>query len=464
MMVESYRSSPESLDPAAAFSDVAHEILGRVYSGFLRYDGAGRLAPDLAIHHEATPERVSLRFSSDVAWHDGRPLSPGDVVETISRYGSDEYPFSTPFKTIGRVDVSTWPDVTFYLDRPSFAILHALTSRVLPAHVKDLDHNPIGTGFYRVGNRDAESISLVANPSYYRHPAAIPAVRCRTVPDPTTQYLELAAGSTDLAEVSIDLLRKAERDPDMISRVRVLSVPTRAVELLFFNLNRLTGLSFRRAITQCVNREEIVRYLYWGHARVVDTPFLDAEWKDDQAAVPGFNPGSASNGLDRPSTPARLTILYNSESSKRGQIAQVIQQSLIDHLGIEAVVIPFERGLFEKRLFSGDFDCAIYGFSFAADPDDVGNLYRSDSEYNVSAYRNRDVDELFAKAADLLPGEEKRSCYHLIQRTICDDLPSLPLLTYSIPMGVSRRLNIAAPAIIGDTYRFTREQNLWTFA
>ncbi len=463
-MVESYRSAPESLDPVAAFSDVAHEMLGRVYSGVLRYDGTGRLAPDLAIRYEATPEKVSLRFSSDVVWHDGRRLTPADVVETISRYSSDEYPFSAPFKTIGRVDVATWPDVTLHLDRPSFAILHALTSRVLPAHVKDLDHTPIGTGFYRVGNRDADSITLLANPSYHRHPALIPTVCCRTVPDPTTQYLELAAGSTDLSEISMDLLREAEGDPDMVSRVRVLSVPTRAVELLFFNMNRLPSLSVRRMIARCVNREEIVRYLYWGRGRVVDSAFLDPEWEEDDVTVPGFDPPSGSAGRDLQSLPARLAILYNSESSKRGQIAQVIQQSLIDHLGIEAVVLPLERGLFEKRLFSGDFDCAIYGFSFSADPDDVGNLYRSNSEYNVSAYRNRDVDDLFAKAADLLPGEEKRRCYGLIQRTICDDLPSLPLLTYSIPMGVSRRLTIVAPAIVGDTYRFTREQNLWTFA
>lgn len=476
-IVESYRSAPESLDPQRAFSDVAHEVFGRVYSGLLRYDRRGQLVGDLAIRFDATPDVISIELADEIWWHDGKRLMAEDVVDSLAKYSSSDYPFSTSMKAIRRVDVDAWPRVRILLERPSYAVLHALTSRILPSHVRDLDDTPVGTGFYRIENRDGEALTLKPHRRYHGHAASIECVRCKTVPDPTTQYLELGGGECDLAEIPIDLLQAASRDARLERRVQFLSIPSRAVEFLFFNLRRLGDRVIREAISLCVDRDQIARYLYWGHARSVESPFLDPEWRAPQITARNFDPQRASallqaagyerseGGLvSKEGKRVELTILHNADSTKRAQVAQVIQQSVSRGLGLGMKVVALEKTLYEKLLFRGDYDCAVYGFSFSADPDDLGNLYRSDSEFNASAFKNADVDELFSKARDLLPGKEKREYYAAIQRTIAAELPSLPLLTYNIPMGVSRRLAVVPPLVIGDTYRFTREQNLWTFA
>ncbi len=472
-IVEVYRSAPESFDPTIAFSDVAYELFGRIYSGLLRYDGEGRLVADLALNYESSSDAIRLILRETAKWHDGRPVIAADIIETMRRYSSKDYPFSAPFASIGKVDVARWPEVVLRLNRPSFALLHALTARVLPSHISDLGASPIGCGFYKVQDRFTESLTLRSHPSYYGQPAMIDRVECRTVPDPMSQYLQLLSGDADLAELSADFQRAALRDPKIVDHIRVFSVPSKAIEFLFFNVRRIADPALRQAIAQSINRDDILRYLYWGNGRVVSSPFLEAEWNDPEVTGPAYDPRMAASLLDsagydrrggtlsRAGSRIRLTILFNADSTKRGQIAQVIAQSLTEKLGIDARVQGMERGLFERLFFRGDYECAVYGFSFAADPDDVGNLFRSDSEYNVSGYADKDVDDLFARGRDLQKGEEKRECYRLIQRILAKDLPSVPLLSYNIPIGVSRRIDVRAPSIIGDTYRFTREENLW---
>ncbi|MEW6364379.1 MAG: ABC transporter substrate-binding protein [Acidobacteriota bacterium] len=475
VIVESYRSAPNSLDPTAAFSDVAHEMFGRIYSGLLRYDAEGKLAPDLAREYTVSPEAVHLRIAENATWHDGRPVVAADIVESLRRYGSSDYPFSSNFGAIGAVDASRWPQVAIHLRHPSFAILHALTARVVPAHVRDLRENPVGCGFYRVVDRHADDLKLRAHAGYHGVPASIETVHCRTVPDPTTQYLELLAGETDVAEISADLHREASSDSALLPRLRLFSIQSKAIEFLFFNVQRIADKILRQAIASCVDRDEMVRYLYWGNGRVVDSPFLNPF--NTQARMVGPNPDVARAllkraGYDRTpvgvkrrdGTQVEFSIIYNADSVKRGQVAQVVRQSVLRTLGIQARVVPLERGLFETLLFRRDYDCAVYGFSFSADPDDVGNLYLSGSENNVTGFKSSDVDELLARARDLLPGDVKSGCYAEIERILTEELPALPLLSYNFPIAVSRRISLSPPSIIGDTYRFTRDQNLWRLA
>jgi peptide/nickel transport system substrate-binding protein len=167
-------SEPLSGDPYRALDAVQRDLFQAVYSGLVRLDGDLNPVADLA---EAVPIggdgvsadglTIKYRLRPGATWHDGVPVTGGDVVATWrylrrSPTWCDRRPFPG-FETIRDVTANGL-DVTVSLREPFGAGPEAFFPYVLPAHLLKgaagspnaaLWSAPVGSGPFKLTRREA---------------------------------------------------------------------------------------------------------------------------------------------------------------------------------------------------------------------------------------------------------------------------------------------------------------------
>ncbi|MEW5835637.1 MAG: hypothetical protein ACOZJZ_01320 [Pseudomonadota bacterium] len=111
------------------------------------------------------------------------------------------------------------------------------------------------------------------------------------------------------------------------------------------------------------------------------------------------------------------------------RLGEVIRGNLA-RVGIKLTQRPLDRAAFIEAVFGQrSFDLNIISYCNGADPDSgVRRMYVSNNIGNIpfsnaAAYRNPEVDRLFAAAAESDNVDERARHYAAIQRIVADDLP-----------------------------------------
>lgn len=174
---------PFSGDPYLAIDDLQRDMWHLVYSGLVSFDASMNAMPDLAASVPEPGNGVSadgLTITWNIVpgrkWHDGSPVTPGDVVATwgyLER--STITPYGRPFlgaEFIRSIE-ATGDSVVVHLTEPFGVAPVTFFPYVLPAHVIDSDGagvngglhaSPLGSGPYRVARYEADgTMRLVAH-------------------------------------------------------------------------------------------------------------------------------------------------------------------------------------------------------------------------------------------------------------------------------------------------------------
>lgn len=137
--VEAVVGAPQSVNPIfASLNDVDMDISKLVYSGLMRFDGQGRLLPDLAANYTVSPDKKIYTFQlrKDVVWHDGEKFTAKDVVFTFDSLQNPAVnsPLGVGFNGV-KVEAKEEYVVEFTLPTSFNSFLSALTTGILPEHV-----------------------------------------------------------------------------------------------------------------------------------------------------------------------------------------------------------------------------------------------------------------------------------------------------------------------------------------
>ena len=441
-------SMPTNLDPRIGTDGPSERIDSLIFDSLVELDTHRIPHGDLAESWEM-PDPVTYIFHlrPGVKFHDGRLLTSADVKYTFDSIMNGSVTTSKRglLRLIESIETPGVTTVIFHLSEPDGGFLTEICRPafgVVPTGSgSDAAAHPIGTGPFRfVSALQDDSVVLERSPTYFQTPTKIQQVRFRVVPEAVVRALELRKGTADLEMSSLA--------PDMIpvlreqSSLEVTEEPGTNYAYISFNFDNLVlaRREVRLALAHATNREEIVRYLYRGQARLADGPLPPNSWAyEPDIAHMGFDPQQAEQLLDSAGYPRRaessgmrlkLTLKTSTEESTR--LLGAVLKEQWGKVGVDLELQSMEPATLASEIAGGDFqlytlrwigvndDPEFYEFAFSSKrmPPMGGNR---------GHYRNAQVDALLDQARVESDREKRRALFGKIQKIIAEDLPYVSL-------------------------------------
>jgi peptide/nickel transport system substrate-binding protein len=238
----------QSLDPRLQRDTTAYRLNNLLYDGLVQLDENLSPRPDLALSWRQPDEKTWVfTMRRDARFHDGRPVTPDDVVYTFKTILDPALNarFRSLYEPIETVEAVGDDQVRFTLKAPYAPLLSYLDLGIVPkdAGGRDLNASPLGSGPFRFSRWERGGrIVLTANDGYFAGRPAIDEIDMIVVPDNTARAQALEAGDLDLVMSPLspqDVSRlgadrrfdtcicPAFRSPTLTSTVVIRCCPTR---------------------------------------------------------------------------------------------------------------------------------------------------------------------------------------------------------------------------------------------
>ena len=451
------QADPSHLNPAISTGSHVHAVADSLYNALVELDRDLKPQPDLALRWRVSEGGTVYTFTlaPNVKWHDGTPFTSADVKFTF-----DEVLLKHHARTkagigavIASIDAPAPDTVVFRLRKPYGALLQLLNvteAPILPRHLyqgSDPLTSPanlkgVGTGPFKLESyRTDQQVAMVRNPDYFKPGLPyLDRLVFRIVPDANAQTLALLAGEADYLGLvnASDVDRLRARSDLTLAQTAFGTGGGNCINTLGFNLDRkaLADLRVRQAIAHAIDREQILRDVQFGLGKVPGAPISSGlTWAHAPGTLARYTPSlpRAAELLDAAGLPpgadgVRLTLeLLHFPTFNR--VGEVIRQNLAK-IGIRIVQRPLDRAAFVDAVFTQRaFDLNIISYCNGADPDSgVRRMYMSNNIgsvpfSNAAAYRNPEVDRLFALAAETVNLDERSRHYAEVQKIVAADLP-----------------------------------------
>lgn len=476
-LVVAIGADPGQLNPAITTSGGTHTAAELMYNGLVGLDDNLAPVPELAESWDVEGDGALYRFHlrAGVVWHDGTPFTADDV-----KFSFEEVLLKLHARTrtsvgpvLEGIEVSDPLTVTFRFKQPYAPFLQQLDVTEAPIVAKHIyagsdpaknaaNTKPVGTGpFAFVSYTPDSEIKLKRNESYWA--AGFPKldeVVMRIIPETGSQIVALEKGEVDWvwgvpgpdearldADPNIELLR-TDRNPGGSNCIMTVS----------FNLDRpvVKDVRVRQAIAHALDRQQFVDKILFGQGRVAAAPISSgigfAHAKG--LAMPAFDAAKAGALLDEAGwkagadgkraaagvtdvadgTPLAIEFLHFPSFTRYGELLR----SQLAEVGVELVLKPLDPPVFAETVFTNRaFDANIISYCNGPDPE-IGVRRMYDSAQigavpfsNAAAYRNPDVDALFAEAQKTIDQAERGELYRQIQEKVVADQPYVWLVETS---------------------------------
>ncbi len=464
-------ANPSRINPLLATDSASGEISGWIFNGLVKFDKDANIVGDLAESWEfKEPTRLLFYLKKGVKWHDGKPFGADDVVFTYSLMKSPKIftPYASDFRYVESVEAIDEYTVEVIYKEPYFKALSIWMMGILPKHlwqsVKDpmtsrLNKEPVGTGPYRLKSmQNSGDVLLSANDDYFEHRPNIDTIHYHFMPDPTTQFLMLKAKKLDLGSLT-PLQRERQIDDSFMEFYRIVQMQGRGYTYLGFNLKdeKFSDIRVRKAIDMAIDKEELIRILFFSHGKVCYGPFMPGTFAYPSTLPERrYDPQGAKRllkeaGYDE-SNPLEFTISTNANNSTRLYAAQIIQHQLAK-AGVKVKIRAMEWQAFLNTVVTPRrFEAILLGWSLGLIPD-AYSLWHSDSDklggFNLVGYRNKDVDEMIEKAERLTDLDAVGELYRKMFHVIAEDRPYIFLYIPDSISAVNRKITPVIPSITG---------------
>ena len=484
---------PATLNPILQTSDYEAYVLADVSRNLVDFDKNLTPVGGLCGRWEVSDggRTYTFHLRPEAVWEDGSPVTSRDAVFTIRRIADPRVPallFSSYFE--GLQDVSEIDAKTFRVSfREPYAFrLSAFNFPLLPAAVfekEDLlktarNRAPVSDGPYRFLRwQSSDSIELVRNERYWGPRAHFDRVVFRVLPDSGQAYRALLQGSLDEMRLGSEQWRAALRDGQFQRCCRV----TMFYDLSFFYIgynNRsplFADVPTRRALGMVLDREALIRNLYYGTARALAGPWAANSPVADPAIAPDpFDPVTArvllaragwkdTDGdgiLDRKGKKLDFELLYPSGETVGRQTGEIFKEEL-GKIGVVCRPRPLEAAALFKRMDSGDFEAVVSSWSADPNPDPYPNWHSSQAPpngLNNLSYSDPEADRLLEAARRELDPVRRKALYHRLARVMHDDAPATYGLQGAQKLAVSKRVGGLVTTPIGP-FKFWPDSVAW---
>jgi peptide/nickel transport system substrate-binding protein len=407
---------PRTLDPALV-DDQASETVRFLTSGvLLRLNRQTmQVEPALAERWEMSPDGrlLTIHLRKNLHFSDGSPLRIEDVLWSVRRVlnPATKAPVLEEFTGVAATVDSADPLTARVHLAKRVVGLTRIFDEIAIEPANSADHGRVTSGPFTLAEwKHGESLRLVRNNYYWKHDATdhplpyLASVKLDIISNPEQNELRFVRGQYQLLEsVSADDFAALARK--MPAAVKDMG-PSLNTEQMWFNQAASAPIpawekswfqsrAFRMAVSRAINRSDLARIAYDGHATPADgfiSPSnrfwhdakLQAMTQDVRAAQDALaQEGFRKQGgvlMDRDGHAVKFSILTNAGNHSREKMASLIQQDLAA-LGMQVNVVTLDfPALIERLMHSQNYEAALLGLSnVEPDPSTMDNVWLSSS-------------------------------------------------------------------------------------
>ncbi|MFZ1130947.1 MAG: ABC transporter substrate-binding protein [Terriglobales bacterium] len=488
-------SEPKTFDPLLVDDDSSLAVRYLTAGVLIRSNRRTQaLEPELAESWKVAKDgkQITFKLRHGITFSDGSPFSSEDVAFTIQRLMDPALhsPTGDAFRS-GSGAVSTkiiapdqisivFPAAVAGLDRlfDQVAIMSAHSPKKTAAVL-----GPFMVAEYKAGS----TVLLRRNPNYWKKDSQghrlpyLDSIRLDIQPNRDVEMLRFKRGELDLINVMdseyFDRLAAsspglahdagASLDSEFMWFNQVANAPIPEYKRAWFR-----STNFRRAISQAINRADMSRVVFNGHAQPAVGPVSPANkfWFNSKLQAEPYRPVSAlkllqSDGFhqqsgflyDKSGNAVEFSIVTNAGNKPRERMAVMVQEDLAD-LGIKVNVVTLDfPSLIERISQKFNYEAAMLGFrNIDLDPNGQMNIWLSSAENHAWNPQQKspetaweaEIDRLMRAQASTADEKKRKESFDRVQEIVADQVPFIYLVNVNALSAVSNAVQGANPVIL----------------
>ena len=489
------RSEPKTFDPLLVDDDSSLSVrylTGGVLARLNRH--TQELEPELAESWKVSKDgkQITFKLRHGVAFSDGTPLSVEDVAFTMQRLMDPSLHSSTgdSFRS-GSGTVSSKvlaPDQILITFPAPIAGLDRLFDQVaiMSAHSPKKEAAVLGP-FMVAEYKAGSTLLLQRNPHYWKKDSSgrqlpyLDSIRLDIQANRDVEMLRFKRGELDLINVIdsdyFDRLAAtsagvahdagASLDSDFLWFNQVASAPIPEYKRTWFH-----STNFRLAISEGINRDDLSRVVFNGHAQPAVGPVSPANkfWFDNKLKAEPYRPDAALKRLqadgfqlrngalfDKAGNPVEFSIVTNASSKPRERMAVMVQEDLTK-LGIKVNVVTLDfPSLLERISQKFNYEGAMLGFrNVDLDPNGQMNIWLSSAKQHAWNPKQKapetaweaEIDKLMRAQASASDPKKRKESFDRVQEIVAEQAPFIYLVNVNALSAVSTAVAGANPGIL----------------
>lgn len=480
---------PSNLITPLSTDSASHEVSSLLYVSPLRYDKDIKIEPYAAESFEILEGGRHFKFKlrENIRWFDGKPLTADDVEFTYKMMIDPKTPTAYAGDFLAIKEFRKTGPYTFevFYEKPFARAVSTWASDILPRHAlegEDLANTkyarqPLGAGPYKLKEWvENQRVILEANPDYFEGRPYIDEVVYRSVPDQTTQFMELKAGNLDYIGLTPPQYLFLTNGPRWEAGWRKYKYLASGYTYMAYNLEHplFKERKARQALAHAVNKQEIIKGALLGLGVPTTGHFKPDSWAYNHALKPyEYDPGKAlmmlgelgwrrekpTGPLMKDGRPFAFTVITNQGNEQRIKTCAILQEQLA-RIGIQMKVRTLEWATFIKEFVDQRrFEAVVLAWSIPQDPDAYDVWHSSKAArpgLNFVGYSNPEADALLEEGRNLVDPALRKPIYDRFQEIIHEDQPYCFLYTpYALPI-LTARVHGVEPAPAGISWNFVR--------
>jgi peptide/nickel transport system substrate-binding protein len=491
----SLKSEPKTMNPVLVADDASETVRYLTGGVLMRLNRlTQQMEPELAVSWKVSDKGKTITFKvrQGVHFSDGTSFSAEDVAYTVEKlmdsalhsptgdsFRSAEGKVSTRVTNKDQVAV-TFPAPVVGLDK--------LFDQVAIMSAKSPQKEMAVLGPYYVAyNKAGSYLLLKRNPNYWKHDASgrqlpyIDSVRLDIQSNSDMEMFRLLRGEIDfINSLDADNYDKlvaqapgmaydagASLDAEQMWFNQVPTSPLPAYKKAWF-----TSTNFRQAISESINREDLARVVFRGHARPGVSWVSPANkfWFNSKLQPHSFDQKAALQALSKDGFHVQngalrdldghfveFSIMTNAGNKNRERMAAMIQQDLAG-IGIKLNVVTLDfPSLIERITRTFDYEACLLGLvNNDLDPNSQMNVWLSSAEthqWNPSEKTpatawEAEIDTLMRMQASTLDINKRKQAIDRVQEIVWQQEPFIYLVNKNAMSAVSTGLHNAHPVVL----------------
>ena len=235
--------------------------------------------------------------------------------------------------------------------------------------------------------------------------------------------------------------------------------------------------AFRRAVSDAINRADLARVVFRGHAQPAVGPFSPANkfWFNAKLKPALYSPDAAlktlqgegfrlENGTlkDKEGNAVIFSIITNSGNTYRQRMATMIQEDL-QKIGIQVNIVTLDfPSLIERVTQTFDYEAILLGLTnVGLDPNEEMNVWLSSSENHQWNPQEKspetaweaEIDRLMRLQAASSDLKKRKEAFDRVQEIVVEQAPFIYLVNKNALSAISGSVHGANPVILApQTY------------